>query len=493
MIQMDQENKQYDEIFVSELPSEMISCWNGEVQNQTLHFSTELHLNSISADSKGEYVFKSSPIFQEQSNEDTQFCTGYSRKVIDESLKSYVEGYILQQSEINNVNPNQATSRSEDNKLDESTHQIRQDLLENGASILINGKDYQNTTIPLKYNPTCIELCEFDVSIGEDRPKEQVTLLFSADCSEVHAHEVVTENSDVSSDSNSIRLKECVRTFNNVESENGDEKNEFVSQLFRSSNEILTDAMLCKSSIISMTSYSLCKSTESPLHLLAMACEDGSIRIIFYAAYKEEVSPDEWSVRLDIIKTSDFAVDGPITSLSFTAYHKKGNSVKLLVGSIWGFCCFFDLNECDFTFSGPFEIAKGLWNSKYNEDDAVTSLRHLRISNGCDEILIGLFSGKVVLLSLSNNLTKDSMGAEQRDMILTSNCIFHTSLPYPILAIQTLMPHVALIPDIIIITRRSIHVFRSSIGKMVNDTKERIEILLHKYDYVTKERDFAVL
>jgi hypothetical protein len=56
MIEIDQDNKQYDEIFVSELPSEMLSCWNGKVHNQTLHFSTELQVNSISADSQGEIL-----------------------------------------------------------------------------------------------------------------------------------------------------------------------------------------------------------------------------------------------------------------------------------------------------------------------------------------------------------------------------------------------------------------------------------------------------
>jgi hypothetical protein len=479
MIEIDQDNKQYDEIFVSELPSEMLSCWNGKVHNQTLHFSTELQVNSISADSQGNYIFKSSPLFPEQTKDNSQFCVAYSREVIGESPKSFVEAFILQQSEEYNLSPSQPTSRSEENKLDESTHQIKMDHLENSSSILLNRKGRQNVTIPLKYTPSCIELCELGLS-KEERPREQVTLLFTADCSEVHAYEVISSDSGESDHSDSIRLKECTRTLNNVESENTDEKNEFINHLFRTSNEMMGDAFMCRSSIISMRSYSFRESVDCPLHLLAMSCEDGSIRIIFYVAYREEVCPDEWNTRLDIIKVSELAVDGPITSLSFTVDHERRNIVKLLIGSIWGFCCFFDLNECDCTFSGPHNIANGFWNSKYSEEDAVTSLHHLGISNGFNKVLIGLFSGRVILLS-SNTLTEDSMNTKQSDVPLSSNCIFHTLLPYPILAIQSLKPYDAIIPDIIVITRRTIHVFRSSVEKIVNDTKERIENVMRQY------------
>jgi len=488
---IDQDKRQYDEIFVSELPSEMISCWNGNVYNQSLNFSSELHLNSISADSQGDYIFKSSPIFQKQTDEDTQFCSAYSRGVADETLKSCIEAYVVEQCEVNTLGPYQATSRSEDNKLDDSTHQIRSDVLETGSSILVKGKGHQNQTIPLKYTPTCIELCEFDLST-EETPREQVTLLFAAHCSEVHAYELVSSTSDASNDSYTMSLKECVRTMNDLESVHRDEKDEFTSQLFSSSNELLGDAMICRSSIISMSSYCLRRTVDTPIHLLAMSCEDGSIRIISYVACKEEISPDEWNIRLQILKASEFVVDGPITSLSFTVDHEERNIVKLLVGSIWGFCCFFDFNEIDCTFSGPFHIASGFWNSKYNEEDSVTALHRLRISNDWDEILIGLFSGRVILLSLSNVLIQDGMSAEQRDMFVRSKSIFHTLLPYPILSIQTILPHNAMAPDIIVITRRTIHVFRSSVEKMVNDAKERIDILLHKYDCVSKERYFAV-
>jgi len=176
-------------------------------------------------------------------------------------------------------------------------------------------------------------------------------------------------------------------------------------------------------------------------NFIAMACQDGTIRIITYI-FKENCgelaasSDSLTSNQIDILDLSQFVVDGPISSLHFSFKKsllrddKSCSSqyvVDLVVGSTCGFACLFRRNG-KHSFDGPIKIVTGIregWEERgyghnnqndtmKNVGDAVmtinqcspNNLRSSPIQPNSSIIAIGTHSGHLMLF-LEKSKDKD--------------------------------------------------------------------------------------
>lgn len=503
---VEKNKNQYHEIYVAELPSDMISSWNGKgsIENGSscLYFSTELHLNSLFVDHDGQYTLNSTPIVQSKAPDLNIFCTSYSRLAIKESSASYMEAYIMEESsEWNDSSPN-PISKSEELKLDDSLHQIKPiDNRDAYSSILIKKNVSYNgmaskmkESMQLKFRASCAELFETGLKKHNKVLAESATLLFVSDSSKIRAYNnsfkdgyqvQSSEPTEYSFDSDSHPWKECATTsMDELESSSPHLGNDFINRFIGNSDLTFGNPWHFSSPITLLHSCILQNGGTDPLNLLTASCEDGTIRIILFEAHISEASPNKWTMCLKGRSISEFVVDGPITSLSFAIdREKKFHDVKLLVGSIYGFGCIFEFDYSQKKFLGPFVIAGGFWNSMYNEEDAVTAVKYLKELQNGREILIGLFSGRMILLTQTYGFSDhDEFDIQQREQYLRSNYMFHVLLPYPVFSLQSMEPHHAFGCDIVVITRRTIHVYRSHIDKLVQDAREKVDILHHKLE-----------
>mmetsp|Transcript_3665 Transcript_3665/g.6940 ORF Transcript_3665/g.6940 Transcript_3665/m.6940 type:complete len:318 (+) Transcript_3665:165-1118(+) len=229
---------------------------------------------------------------------------------------------------------------------------------------------------------------------------------------------------------------------------------------------------------------------------LAMGGIDGTVRIVTFHFFHKTNNNDQHALELRVANTSQYVVDGPIASLSFQSSTTTKSRIILYAGSICGFACSFLQSVGDPTyFERPILVVDGLWNPKLEDDDAVLSVCEFHYGGveSSKVIAIGTFSGRLLLFARKGQGRDHDVDTLSNDIILDDEhsheqqpsqshpglyCFCHCTLPYPIHNIH--VHQSSLLPELIIFTRRSIHLFRCNVDTLADLTLERIK------EYCTK-------
>jgi len=229
----------------------------------------------------------------------------------------------------------------------------------------------------------------------------------------------------------------------------------------------------------------LAPSGEDAVNCIAVGCQDGTVRIILYTASKSntesscrnshQFQDDEEEsdmLSLDILHVSQFVVDGPIISLALTegyfGMRGKSTRVSLVVGSLCGFACLFrqSYNKTSkLEFGGPYMITEVLWCKQIEVEDSVLAVCEFQYGGvKCGRVVaVGTYSGRLLLVAVQEDETSCSC-----------KLIWSCRLPHPIHGI--VVSGFGLI-EMLIITRKTIHLFKGNANKFAEAAKFRMEQL----------------
>jgi len=276
--------------------------------------------------------------------------------------------------------------------------------------------------------------------------------------------------------------------------------NDFISLLLQNSKPLHQSPLLLPSPITAMNSFTQLNHCDRPcMNGLAVGCQDGSIRIItfipknplknqVYTGMVDENLKDD-ADSFELLNISEYVVDGPIASLSFQS-RKDDNTDRLVLfaGSVCGFACSFTqrLNDSS-SFEDACAIVEGLWDARLEDEDSVLTMCEFEcgtVQSG-RVIALGLYSGRILLLTACNPARE--YGSEidldhcmhPFESYPRYECVWYCTLPYPIHDIQA-SPN-TLFPEMVVCTRRTLHLFRSSPEFIAEVASERIEQMIQKY------------
>lgn len=262
---------------------------------------------------------------------------------------------------------------------------------------------------------------------------------------------------------------------------------------------------------------------EDSLLGLAMGGFDGTVRIVTFHFVSINVNHDNPSAtsddKLQVANTSQYIVDGPIASLSFQSFTTTSPSILLnermilYAGSICGFACSFSQSLEDPTrFERPILIVDGLWNPKLDDDDAVLTVCEFQyggVESSNNVIAIGTYSGRILLFAPAwgqgnvcntlydaipdkeqkSNVEKQQQQQQQQQELF---CFWHCTLPYPIHSIHVHSPN-HLLPELIVFTRRSVHLFQCNVDTIADLTLERIDRMLCNFKNHDMENNLPMM
>jgi hypothetical protein len=152
--------------------------------------------------------------------------------------------------------------------------------------------------------------------------------------------------------------------------------------------------------------------------ILAVACQDGTIRLIIYE-YNDE--------RLTVLSTVDVIVDGPIVCVCLQL---KEDRIHAVVGSLCGYVCELYFNKITSKLEGPFMVA-----AAYGEDSV------LAVHALDQRVVVGTHSGRCTVYELEG-------GNYQRQ--------WECKLPYSVHGVILLRDS----DRFLVTTRRSLHLFK---------------------------------
>ena len=192
---------------------------------------------------------------------------------------------------------------------------------------------------------------------------------------------------------------------------------------------------------------------SAPINYIAMGCQDGIVRVVSYTYEQSSQSEHKFTV----VGSSDLVVDGPIVTLDISSRTRQMPviadssipqiSCTLVVGSLCGFACaFHQSGGAEQPFGLPEEIISNLWCGRIGAEDGVLCVKSIsKGTNTC--VAIGTYSGRVLIF--------EPTGANTSKYKLYWSC----HLPYPIHAISSADLDGDGLNEILVTTRRSIHVF----------------------------------
>ncbi len=330
---------------------------------------------------------------------------------------------------------------------------------------------------PVPYRPTTIELCLDNPELDENSS----CMMFVAHDAEVKIYSMALPNlQNPPSEGILNNLQFDERTLVSLEDMNkskAQQNIDFMSTLHQEfDSRVNENSLIFASHITTLT----CTSTGG-LHHLAVACKDGTIREITFSTKNAHIQGPDSTKSYPIVAESEFYTDGPIVSLaySYDSEHSVDSKIKLLAGSINGFACYFQQMDGGQGFDGPFPIIEGLWNAKLSEEDAILCIREFQyggVNNG-RVVALGLFSGRILLLG--SNFTpfkRDDDRCLNIEQSQHFSCVWHCMLPHPVKGITITQSGV--FPDLLICTKKSLHLFHSKPEDIAESTLERVEAIL---------------
>jgi len=192
----------------------------------------------------------------------------------------------------------------------------------------------------------------------------------------------------------------------------------------------------------------------TPTNYIAMGCQDGIVRVLSYIYEYSNQNEHAFTV----VGSSDLAVDGPIVTLDISSSMRQSPATDdssipqktLVVGSLCGFACaFHQSGGADQPFGRPQEIISNLWCGRIGAEDGVLCVKSISVA-GRDGlhpcVAVGTYSGRVLLFERTG-----------RKSIYKLH--WSCQLPYPIHAISAADLDGDDVNEILVTTRRSIHVY----------------------------------
>ena len=296
--------------------------------------------------------------------------------------------------------------------------------------------------------------------------------------------------------------------------------NDFISLLLQHRRPLTVNPspLLFASPITAMSSFTQVNHLDRPyMNGLSVGCQDGSIRLITFLSkspLKTEQDDDDddgggfGGGSFELLNISEYVLDGSITSLSFQCQCRQDDKTERLVlfaGSVSGFACSFLQKSIDSTaFEDPCPIIEGLWDAKLDDEDSVLTICEFQCSavKSGRAIALGLYSGRILLFtecspaqeyeidSHSHNHSHSHSDLDDSVHAFESypryECFWYCNLPYPVHGIRASASRNELFPELVVCTRRTLHLFRSTPEFIAEATLERIEDLISKY----KKNDF---
>lgn len=205
------------------------------------------------------------------------------------------------------------------------------------------------------------------------------------------------------------------------------------------------------------------KTSFDAQHLLAVACQDGTIRLI-HLSYGLGIFTS--------VQQSSVIVDGPIVCLHIDkVLLPEGYRRHVVAGSLCGYVTdLYESTEDATSWDGPFMVAEGLWNAKLESEDSVLTVH--TYNGNC--VALGTLLGRCLLYQKYGSVYE---------------LVWECRLPYSIHSIchveasastkEATQKH----PSLLITTRRSVHLFSPTSPRHVAAVaKERLEKLLSLYE-----------
>lgn len=261
-------------------------------------------------------------------------------------------------------------------------------------------------------------------------------------------------------------------------------ENDFILQLLQEKQSVPNLPLVSTSNITAMHTFvQVDRDKSSSIYGIAYGCQDGSIHI-----YTFEPRTNNELLSFDETCSSIFIVDGPISCLRFQSQiGQRSDRLQLFAGSLCGFACSFYQNiDNVHTFDEPIAIVEGLYDARLDEEDSITSILEFSCNSleyeSC--IALGLYSGRLLFLTknelLDSDTFSDSTMRESGHSLTESGnlyqCIWFYHFPYPVYDIQTTSS--TFFTNIIVFSRRCVHLFRSSPYSLAQTTLQKVEKML---------------
>jgi hypothetical protein len=166
--------------------------------------------------------------------------------------------------------------------------------------------------------------------------------------------------------------------------------------------------------------------SKSPDTLLAVGCQDGTVRLMRVSCRLKL----PLNISLELFDSYTVIIDGPIMSLHFSEQ-------RLLVGSMCGYVCQITRNKKDGSWNDPsLVVTEFLWDERHDADDAVLAVTSWKDNR----VILGTYAGLIQILFPAGN-----------KHIIEWSC----QLPHTVHAIATYEEHM------VVTTKQTLLVFES--------------------------------
>ena len=263
----------------------------------------------------------------------------------------------------------------------------------------------------------------------------------------------------------------------------------------------------------------------SSLHYLTVGCQDGSVHLLTYCVEGGTTTEDEPT--FTVLQSHRYIIDGPILSIHclFVPNKKQQQQpqqncgeIHLSVGSIRGYACQFRQDvpsggwkkKESWSVRGPHMIVPNVsssrprrppprfWNSRLQTEDSVTSVHQLVIpqcvlttttttTTTPVTIVLGTHSGRLSLWETSRPEGSGNGDGESFPFRLLGTY----ELPLPIHSVATADVDGDGLPELMVTTRKTVHMFRFDTVQMTAErTKQRLRRFVENYrNTKTKKND----
>mmetsp|Transcript_35616 Transcript_35616/g.72218 ORF Transcript_35616/g.72218 Transcript_35616/m.72218 type:complete len:572 (+) Transcript_35616:95-1810(+) len=229
---------------------------------------------------------------------------------------------------------------------------------------------------------------------------------------------------------------------------------------------------------------------EAFINYLALGCQDGTIRVASFTCERAFNGH-----AFTAVGNTDLVVDGPIVTLDLSVRLPKYPTtrdqdvtnhprVDLVVGSLCGFvCAFHQVSGADQPFEGPEEVVSNLYCGRLGAEDGVLCVKSVAccgIQTGY-AIAVGTYSGRVLVFEpiLEASASTTGSGTDEAEAITTAAVVgyriyWSCHLPYPVHGISAADVDGDGMAELLVTTRRSLHIFQASVDDAVEAAKKRI-------------------
>uniref|UniRef100_A0A7S1BDG1 Uncharacterized protein n=1 Tax=Corethron hystrix TaxID=216773 RepID=A0A7S1BDG1_9STRA len=227
---------------------------------------------------------------------------------------------------------------------------------------------------------------------------------------------------------------------------------------------------------------------DTMTHFVAVGYIDGTATLVAFQYPREteielQGSKKETDPTLPdgaLVKRSTFIVDGPITSLSLSvdsgdplASLTSGNnlhSIQLLIGSLCGFACMYTSSGPMCSFDGPVVLCEDVYDSLCEQEDSVLAVCQADFGTIDGEIkVVGTYGGKILVFAPDEEktLSNTSMASHYR-------LSWTYQLSYPIHGIHIYDVNNDGFPKLVVVTKKSVHIFQSNVIKLAEMIKKKV-------------------